>query len=301
MSHDEFHHSTHLLRQHEWKQNADQYWQHPLDFGPVSGTPLPSVDQLGEAIFGSEKSSQRAIIIFKTSATLVRYLFPSDCYSFKTRDTVALASFRLHTVKKLPDPSKGDQHVLGLYIHNVIYKKSDGSTVEGTYVPVLFKDFEDSTSFEPATMPEMYSNIKISDQNSRILVETGLCGAIWGRMKWNSLVERAEDYNEVSEDETLLLHKFVRSDNSQDQNAKPDAGYATYLEHGSKSHTESVGRGRISTGNSSFHFDAYDWNRLSTLHHVVGRLAELPIFEVVEASVVDNVGVPDFNDAKRVD
>jgi hypothetical protein len=207
----------------------------------------------------------------------------------------------LHTVKKVAELDGNDYHLLGLYIHNAVYTKRDGNTVDGTYIPVLFDDLANLTTSEPGTMPKVYSDVQISDQNDRILVEIGLRGAIWGRMEWKSLVDRAEDYKEKLEREALLLHKYVLSKNPQDQKARPNAGFAAYLENSSGSDTESFRRGQTRTGNSSFHFDAHDWKRLPTLHHVVSRLAELPVFEVVEASVVNNVGPPNFREMKRID
>ena len=301
MSHDEFHHSSHLLRQREWKQNDDHYWPQPRAFGPVPGTPPPLASELGEAITSSERTCQRAIMSFKTSATLLRTLFPSGSYRFKKRDTVALASFRLHTIRKLSESGGSDRHMLGLYIHDVVYTRSDGSTVEGTYIPMLLQDPVNPAVSEPEALPMVYSDIEIHDQNERITVETRLCGAAWGRMEWDSLVAREGNYNEELEGEALLLHKYYPANSPQDQKTRLDAGYAAYLESGSGVDKKSIRQGRTSSGNSSFHFDAYDWKRLPTLHHIVSRLTELPVFEVVEASVVDNVGVPDFNTVGRIE
>lgn len=35
------------------------------------------------------------------------------------------------------------------------------------------------------------------------------------------------------------------------------------------------------------YIDGLDWERLPTLHHVVLKLAEIPIYEVIEAQVVE--------------
>jgi hypothetical protein len=48
-------------------------------------------------------------------------------------------------------------------------------------------------------------------------------------------------------------------------------------------------------------FDALDWEALPTLHHVVSRLAGIPVFDVVSAKVVEGVGVPDVSSARRID
>jgi hypothetical protein len=43
-----------------------------------------------------------------------------------------------------------------------------------------------------------------------------------------------------------------------------------------------------------------DWTSLPTLHHVISRLAEIPIYEVVSARVVEGDGVPDVAAAVRI-
>ena len=302
ISHDEFHHSTQLLRQDKWKQNADQYWRQPIAFGPIPGTPPPVASQMANVSIESKKTCETATISFKTSATLLRTLFPGDSYKFKIRDTVAKASFRLHTFKQGHKPGDSEHHMLGLYIHNVVYTKGDGGTLEGTYIPVLFHDFPDPTVSGPEeALPMVYSEITVRRANDRMLLEMGWRGTTWGRMEWNSLVDRTDDRSEKPKEESLLLHKYVPSNGPQNQQPSPDAGYAGYVEDGPGSKAEPIGRRRSSTGKSSFSFDAYDWKRLPNLHHIVSWLAELPVFEVVEASVVDTTVPSDFSETKRIE
>jgi hypothetical protein len=54
-------------------------------------------------------------------------------------------------------------------------------------------------------------------------------------------------------------------------------------------------------GKATVSFDACDWNTLPTLHHVVSRVAEIPVYEVISAKVVSGVGVPDVSSAVRID
>lgn len=37
---------------------------------------------------------------------------------------------------------------------------------------------------------------------------------------------------------------------------------------------------------------------LPTLHHIVSRLAELPIFEILGGSMVESLGVTDFSEVE---
>jgi hypothetical protein len=208
----------------------------------------------------------------------------------------------MHTFKKAHKFGESEHHMLGLYIHDVVYTKSDGGTVEGTYIPIVFDDSRNPTVAGPDDgMPIVYSDIKVRRHNDRVLVEMGWRGTTWGRIEWNSLVCKTEDDSKTLEGESLLLHKYIPANGSQNQEPSLEAGYAAYLEYGHESDAESIGRRQPSTGNPSFHFGAYDWKRLPTLHHIVSWLAELPVFEVAEASVVDTTRAPDFCELKRIE
>jgi hypothetical protein len=52
---------------------------------------------------------------------------------------------------------------------------------------------------------------------------------------------------------------------------------------------------------ATFKIDALDWDCLPTLHHVVSRLEEIPVYEIVGAKVVEGVGVPDVGAARRIE
>ncbi len=41
--------------------------------------------------------------------------------------------------------------------------------------------------------------------------------------------------------------------------------------------------------------------KLPTLHHIVSRLAEIPVFEIVEANIVEADGVGDLLGARRIE
>ena len=53
---------------------------------------------------------------------------------------------------------------------------------------------------------------------------------------------------------------------------------------------------------SDSHVEFYEMtpSRFPTLHHIISRLAELPVFEVAEATVLEYQGVPDLSNAQRL-
>jgi hypothetical protein len=48
-------------------------------------------------------------------------------------------------------------------------------------------------------------------------------------------------------------------------------------------------------------FDPLDLDALPTLHHIIGVLADVPVYEVVRAKVVEGTGVPDVSSARRIE
>ena len=88
LSHDEYYASRQILRTHLWKQpSSQQRWRSPLGFGLLHG---PRQDLHGRSHAASLKksASRHASIQFATSASVLRGLFPSDRYTFMSRDTV---------------------------------------------------------------------------------------------------------------------------------------------------------------------------------------------------------------------
>ena len=281
MSHDEYHHSTQILRRHERRQQAAAPLGHPILFGSAPIAQQPSF----------RTKCQTATITFKTSATLLRNLFPNEAYMFKTRDTVAYASLRVQTFENVPWLGGHSYHSFGLYVHNVLYKENDGSTVEGTYMPVMFQDDVESimSDRQDLGLPKLYCSIETQRDKDNMVIKLGWRGTTWGRLELTSLIDGKQTKGDVFRADQLLIHKYVPSKIRQGQ-MKPDADYAVLLDTGFSHSNDSIEHREVSQGNSSFHFDAHDWKQLPTLHHVVSHLAELPVFDVVGASVENTAG-----------
>ena len=48
-------------------------------------------------------------------------------------------------------------------------------------------------------------------------------------------------------------------------------------------------------------FNALGWKALPTLHHIIARLQEVPVYEVVEAKIVEGTGVSDVSAVRRLE
>ncbi len=68
---------------------------------------------------------------------------------------------------------------LGLYVHGVQYVKKDGTTISGTYLPVLFENLTDPivSGREELGMPKLFCDIETSDQDNAYRVAASWRGA----------------------------------------------------------------------------------------------------------------------------
>jgi acetoacetate decarboxylase len=292
MSHDEFHNSTQILRRYLRNQQVASLSRHQIDFGVA---PIAK-----ESLVRTKR--QTATITFKTSATLLRNLFPNDSYMFTTRDTVAYASFRVQKFENVPWLGGRGYHSFGLYVHNVVYKQNDGSSFEGTYVPVMFQDDPESILFgrHDLGLPTLHCSIETQQSKDYMSMKLGWRGTPWGRMELKSLFGGGRTECDTFQDSQLIVHKYVPSSNTQGR-LEPDADYAVLLDTGFVHSGDSAERRQCSQVDSSVQFNAYDWNQLPTLHNVVSRLAELPVFEVVSASVENTDGRAGIQETMKIE
>ena len=56
----------------------------------------------------------------------------------------------------------------------------------------------------------------------------------------------------------------------------------------------------LNASQGTIQIDGLEWNQLPTLHHIISRLAEIPVYGIVEAKVIEGEGVMDISAAKRI-
>ncbi|EAU32867.1 hypothetical protein ATEG_06323 [Aspergillus terreus NIH2624] len=303
--HDEFDYSTQILRKHLWSQGPPKYWRQPIAFGPMPG-PRQDYEGHDRAQKSLKATFQTASIRFKTSRTLLQNLFPSDSYSFISPSTVAYATFsqtRLHNMDWL---GGGGYRHLGLYIEGVQCKKSNGEVVKGTYMPILFESLADPivSGREELGMPKLYSAIHGHERSQSYHLETSWEGAVWGRFHWEDLadvdVESEQGSITGEPSDGVLVHRYMPQV-GRDYKGQPEAEYPVIVPFAEESKVvpSKVTRVRKAT-KASFHIEELNWQLLPTLHHVISRLAEIPVDEIVSAKVVDGEGVQDVSTARRL-
>lgn len=304
--HDEFDHSTHILRKHQWSQKPQTYWRQPVVFGPMPG---PRQDHQGRSRAAASLKStfKTASIKFKTSRTLLQNLFPNDSYSFISPSTVAYASFSQTTLDKMDWLGGGGYRHLGLYIHGVQYRKADGQVIEGTYMPILFESLADPivSGREELGMPKLYTAIDVHQREQSHHVQSSWQGAVWGNFSLAALKDEdpGSDPGTIggTSDQGILVYRYLPKV-GRDSKGQADAEYPVFVphEHESKVVPSKVTRVRR-TKEASIKINALCWDSLPTLHHVIDRLGEIPIDEVVDGKLVEGEGVPDVSSAIRIE
>lgn len=303
--HDEFDNAAQRFREYQWAKNPQMYWRMPVPFGPMPG---PRQDHFGRPRNGEDSTFITTSIKFKTSKTAIQNLFPPgrSGYSFSTPGTLAYASFSQTTLNGMEWlGGKGYNH-LGLYVHGAQYTKPDGTVVSGTYMPILFENLADPivSGREELGMPKMYSSIDVEHSADSVKITAGWQGTQWGTFTASGLsatsAPEASTSGSVSgeADAGILVHRYIPSV-GREAKGKAEADYACFVpfeEDNPKPKPESV----RTSSSAEFKLEAGDWKSLPTLHHVIARLAELPVFEIVGAKVTEGKGVPDVSNARPV-
>ncbi|KAF2021434.1 FAD/NAD(P)-binding domain-containing protein, partial [Aaosphaeria arxii CBS 175.79] len=304
--HDEWDFSTQKLREHLWARKPNLYWRAPVSFGPAPG---PRQDHIGNPRDGRNSKFRTASIKFATSRTVLQGLFPSANFRFPSPATRVLATLSVTTLGNLEWLGGRGYSMLGLYIHGVLHKAEDGTVRTGSYLPVLFEDLADPilSGREELGMPKVWSELGIEQNTAGASFDAtaSWLGSKFFDFKINGLAEvmGADQVQPPasSENEGLLWYKSIPSTGppSAKSSRAVDSSYAVFLPNVEESKVEKKIE-KTWRGSGSFSFTKLDEKALPTLHHVVERLAEIPVFGVVEATVVEGTGVSDVKSAQRI-
>jgi acetoacetate decarboxylase len=304
--HDEWDFSSQMLRKWEWESKKGLLWRMPTAFGPMPG---PRQDFYGRPRDDSKAKFTTASVKFKSSRTVLENLFPSDKIKFAVADTVAYATFAVTQLENLAWlGGRGYSH-FGLYVHGVQYTKDNGDTVAGTYLPLLFENLADPilSGREELGFPKLYCELDVKKYGQSLTLDAGwmaskFCSLTLSDLKEYSAVD-SEQPAQANEEEGLFVHKYVPTTGSfgSKERGQADVEYTTFLPNDEGEHAvEKKVEKMLKTATADLRFDALDWKALPTLHHIVERLAEIPIYEVVEAKVVEGSGVGDVSAARRI-
>ncbi|KAK5005233.1 hypothetical protein LTR60_006318, partial [Cryomyces antarcticus] len=267
-----------------WEKTPNIYWRMPVAFGPMPGP--------RQTIYGAPRESRESTFItasikFKTSRTLLQNLFPpkSSGWKFKSPGTVAYASFSQTTLNNMEWLGGSGYKHIGLYIHGVEYQKKDGTVLSGAYLPILFENLTDPivSGREEPGMPKLYTAIDVYRRSKSYRVATGWEGAVWGRFTWEGLEEfdASAESGAISGDNAedgILAYRYIPSIGRQNKGIA-EAEYTLFDPFKEEKPTPKPLR-VYKAAKASLEIDGLDWDALPTLHHVISRLSELPVYEV---------------------
>lgn len=324
--HDEWDYSTQMLRKHQWETQKGLFWRMPTSFGPMPG---PRQDFHGRPHNGSNATFKTASIKIKSSRTVLENLFPNDKLRFASPDTVAHATFAATQLDNLEWlGGRGYSH-FGLYIHGVQYTKDNGETVTGTYLPLLFENLTDPilSGREELGFPKLFADLDISHDDAGYSLTASWMGSKFASLK---LLKPTKELTNGAAapapsppaqgppaggpppgrgppppppDEGLFFHKHIPTSGSVDGKSRTaDADYTAFLPHDLDAQTvEKKVLTTLTTKDAEVKFDALDWKALPTLHHIIARLQEVPVFGIVEAKIVTGTGVSDVRSVRRME
>lgn len=307
LGHDEFDNSIQRLREWKWGRQKNIYWRMPIAFGPMPG---PRQSHAGVPREATQSTFRTASIKFKTSRTNLQNLFPPGIKNihFTSPGTVAYASFACTTLDKMEWLGNTGYTHIGLYIHGVEYEKQDGSKVSGTYMPILFESLTDPivSGREELGMPKLYTEIDTHQGASSFRIQTSWKGSMWGNFRLTGLEEdansKAVTTGKISggdDDDGIIVFRYMPQVGTEFKGVAETTYpvFVPFAEDLPKPQTRRVWK----ASGAKIDIDGMDWEALPTLHHIVSRLADIPIHEIVSAKVVEGEGVPDVSQARRIE
>ncbi|KAJ2907051.1 hypothetical protein MKZ38_008619 [Zalerion maritima] len=301
--HDEVDYATQVFKKWRLAQKKDLYWRMPIPFGPFPG---PRQDSLGRLQPGKgERTFKTTSVKFRTSRTFLQNLFPNNQFKFKKPDTNCYASFSLTTLDNLSWLGGNGYSNLGLFIHGVEYTKKDGSTLDGTYMPLLFEDLTDPivSGREELGMPKLYCELDSHQRSNSFFCRLSWRGAVFGTISLSGLTPDTPESEHGTiggeADYGIITYRYIPS---VGRPGHADAEYAVVVPHADEAKTTPASVKTVHrSNNASVHFDALDDVALPTLHHISSVLADIPIYEVMAAKIVSGTGVPDVSAARRLE
>lgn len=97
------------------------------------------------------------------------------------------------------------------------------------------------------------------------------------------------------------MHRYIPKV-GRDYKGQAEAEYPVFVPHAAESKVVPSRVIRVrKTTEASFRIDALGWESLPTLQHVISRLAEIPVDQIVGAKLVEGEGVPDVSSAMRLE
>lgn len=156
-----------------------------------------------------------------------------------------------------------------------------------------------TTGREELGMPKVYSEIERMRGNTSQIVKTTWRGAEWGSFEWTGLAEiKTEEQQGImggSGDfgEGILSARYLPAVGMKNRGRPECEGVV--LDRFADATLRPVVTRVLRAQTASISFQAGSEQSLPTLHYITSRLAEIPIYEVVDAKITEGLGVADLS------
>lgn len=294
-SHDEYVHTTQKLREYLWRKEGSQ-WSMPTIFGPIPA----SLSKLhGANLDGSKYEYIRFCVKFQTSSSLLVNLLPRTFLNLAVPGDLANASFVL--TKHLNVSWLGGQSYseLAFYVHDVQCIKSDGSNLSGSFLAIVFVNSPDAVTGdrEALGIPKIFCDLELAaegkdlENSSSYSLRASWQGLLFLEIQVQDLGPIRTSEKPLKEDDTadpVLTHRYIPALGNK---GKPLADSIVCLPRilPQSVRTEV----RIAAGSKAdIKWNGSDEYTHPTLHHIIGRLSELTVLAIIEATLAKGDGVP---------
>lgn len=305
-SHDAWDYANGKLRLWQAEKSGNGTWCMPKSFGPAPG-PKPYFADRSQPKDAS--SFLTTLIKFKSSRTFLETLFPSKSFNFVAPGTVAYATV-LHTTKSDPNQiGRLNYSTFSLYFHDVKYTKKDGMSVTGAYMPLLFDSCPDPLFSGSNKMgaPRFYCELESTQSQDDADIRMSWQKTTFGTMNLRGLeMVTAIDANNTTDgqcasslpsDEGVLAFRHIPT---VGQSGGVDAEYTVFTAPTS-GNTRPVPQTVRKAKDASLSFKEMSWDELPTLHSIATILADIPVYRIVDARVIEGTGPPEPPQAMRID
>ena len=191
-----------------------------------------------------------------------------------------------------------------MYVHDVGYK----GTNRGYFVPVMFGDLPHlvSRDREIYGLPALYTAIQTEHRAMSQQVTARFGELDWLEIKVQDLQPSAASTSAVLPDgagKTGLLawtcrRQFARDEQSNEKHVERDdfVVKVSFEKDEDAVRVEQIWE----TSNASIQFNLHDRASMPTLDHIVHRLAEMPIYQILGAKMIVGDGLPTYCRAQRL-
>ena len=288
-SHDEYDSTTQKLREFLYKK-AQPRWSMPTAFGPNPGST--------QTFYGNPEPTLGSCISvkFKTSRTLLQNLIPENSFVFRGPGSVAYASLEYVQFCNVSWLGGRGYNQLSFYIYDIECTAAPFKGISGSFLPLLFTDSAEVLVAERENLgiPAVYCQLS-SRVNESTSIQASWNGTTFVDIGLSDLQSPPRDalLKPIPEDNVFVHRWFPPVPNASLEKVTGQLVRIPVKDRPSEVATEGAKTGT----KASIEYMPHDPTTLPTLHHIITRLAELPIYEIVATAARPDVTLLDYENA----